>query len=123
MHQRRQPDGHTMRPTILLLADEQMKAAIVVIHSAYELTQLVFPRPVDLEIPERFPVPASEDREAVLALHAGAQERLLVRGRAGLTPRGVDSGIVHPLMDDVEIGWHILELLLDAVCGCGAGVG
>lgn len=117
MHQRREPDGHAVRAAVLLLAYEQVDPAVVVFGAAEQLPESVFLDPVDLEVAEWLPVPAADDREAVFVAEVGAQELRLVLRWPRLAPGGVDPGVVHPPVYDVQVGRHVLELVFYAIDG------
>lgn len=105
MHQRAQPYPHTMRPAELLLPDERMDATVPVAEIvARELPpEMVFLDPVELEVAERFAVPAADDGETMLAVQRAAQEGFLLGARAAFAPHGVDAGVVHPGVQEVGV--------------------
>lgn len=120
MHQRTQPYIHPVRSPIFLLPNKQMNTPIIVTQTAQQRSQAIFLRPIDLEVPEGLPVPASEDREAVARGEVVAQEFLLVLDGACLTPCGIDAGVIHPIVEDFEVCWAVFGLgLLHADGGGG----
>ena len=115
MHQRSEPDRDPVRTAEFLLANQQVDAPVIVVHAIDQPAQSVFFHPVDLKVPKRPPVPASDDREAVPARQV-LQEELLLHGLVTAdSPHGFHSRIVHPPMQRLEIGRHVLrQVLLDA---------
>ena len=65
--------------------------------------QVIFLDPVEFEVSERFPVPASDDREAVFVVESVFEEGFLGFGRAGDTPGVGDAGLVHPVVEEFRV--------------------
>lgn len=100
MHQRTQPHPDAMRSSKLLLADQNMNPTIIIIDIAAQIhSQAILLDPVDLKIPKRLAVEASDDGERVPALEAGFEERFLVCQVALLAPGVRDARVVHPLVE------------------------
>lgn len=100
VHERTHPKLHSMLASKLLFTHKSMEASVPIIEVAASKVspQVIFFDPVKLEVAKRFAVPASNGREAMLAVQCGLEECFLDFNGARDAPCGGDTGLVHPVM-------------------------
>ena len=79
-----------------------MEAPVPIINvAAREVSaQVIFLDPIEFEVSERFPVPASDGGEAVFVVEIVFEEVFLDFGGAGDAPCVGDAGLVHPVVEE-----------------------
>lgn len=107
MHQRALPHLHPVPAPELLLADQGVEAAVPVVVDVAAggevAAQAVLFHPVELEVAERFAVPAADGGEAVFALEGVLEEGFLVVDGAGFVPGFGHARLVHPVVEEVGV--------------------
>ena len=100
VHERAHPHLHSVLASKLLFPHESMEASVPIIEvAAREVSaQMIFFDPVKLKVSKRFAVPASNGREAMLAVQCGLEEGFLDFDGARDAPCGGDTGLVHPVV-------------------------
>lgn len=121
MHQRALPHFDSMPASELLLAHQSMEAPVPVVDiAAREMSsQAIFFDPVQFEVAERFPVPASDGGEAVLAVECLLEEGFLVFDGAGFAPAFGDARLVHPVVEEVCVAGVDVDVAEGGQCGRG----